>query len=112
MSFNFPVLRMSQTPEVAARFVALPLGVEGLMRPTGGQVHFQFSRRPENVRRVVRRFQTRKEAGGSPDAEARDYSMRRGDGLAGSRLVTGTAERPSLTGRMGANKFQPRMDTN
>ena len=101
MSFNFPVLRMSQTPEVAARFVALPLGGEGLMRPTGGQVHFQSSSRPENVRRVVRRFQTRKEAGGSPDAEARDYSMKQGDGLAGSRLVTGITVRTSLSERMG-----------
>ena len=101
MSFNFPVLRMSQTPEVAARFVALPVGMEGLMRPTGGQICFQFSPRPENVRRVVRRFQTRKEAGGSPDAEARDYSMKQGDGLAGSRLVTGITVRTSLSERMG-----------
>ena len=101
MNSNFPVLRMSQAPEVAARFVVLPVGMDGLMGPTGGQVRFQFSPRPENVRRVVRRFQTRKEAGGSPDAEARDYTMRQGDGLAGSRLVTGTTVRTSLPGRMG-----------
>ena len=101
MNSNFPVLRMSQAPAVAARFAALPGAAEGLMGPTGGQVRFQFSPRPENVRRVVRRFQTRKEAGGSPDAEARDYTMRQGDGLAGSRLVTGTTVRTSLPGRMG-----------
>lgn len=105
MSFNFPVLRMSQAPAVAARFAALPGAAEGLMGPTGGQVRFQFSPRPENVRRVVERLQTCKEAGGSPDAEARDYTMRQGDGLAGSRLVIGVAERASLAGQMGAKSF-------
>jgi len=111
MSFNFPVLRMSQSPEVAARFVALPVGAEALIQPTGGQVRFQFSPRPENARRVVGRLQTRKEAGVSPDAEARDYSMKQGDGLVRSRLVTGAAAYMNLAGRMGARIFQPRMDT-
>ena len=105
MSSNFPVLRMSQAPEVVARFAALPGAAEGLMRPTGGQVYFQFSPRPENVRRVVGRLQTCNEAGGSPDAEARDYAMRMGDGLAGSRLVRGMAVRASLAGQMGAKSF-------
>ena len=101
MRSNFPVLRMSQTPEVTARLVALPVGIAGWMQSAGGQVYFQFSPRPENVRRVGRRLQTRNEAGDSPDAEARDYAMRQGDGLAGSRLVTGTTVRTSLPGRMG-----------
>lgn len=92
---------MSRSPEVAARFVAFPVGAEALMQPTGGQVRFQFTPRPESVRRVVGRLQTRKEAGGSPDAEARDYSMKQGDGLVGSRLVTGITVRTSLSERMG-----------
>jgi len=105
MNSNFPVLRMSQSPEVAARFVTLPVGAEALMQPTGGLVRFQFTPRPESVRRVVGRLQTRNEAGGSPDAEARDYSMKQGDGLAGSRLITGITARLNLTGRMGTKIF-------
>jgi hypothetical protein len=88
MISNYPILRLSRAPEAAARFAVHADQVAGLAGPTSGLVRVQFSPRPVNGRRVLRRGQYADATGARPGAEIRDYSLRRGTGLAGSRLAT------------------------